>query len=127
MLLHAVIMALCSTTAAAGEEIIKSGAIAREMYLICHGEVEILDANGQRVATLGAGDFFGEIGLLASTTRTATVKATTHCDLFILEQEDFFRIMRDHPHLAESMIRTAKERYEVCLSPEQIMGIGSLS
>lgn len=127
MLLRAVIMALCSTTVAAGEAIIESGAIAREMYLISHGEVEVLDTNGQRVATLGAGDFFGEIGLLVSTTRTATVKATTHCDLFVLEQEDFFRIMRNHPHLAESMIRTAKERYKVALSAEQLMGLGGLS
>lgn len=123
MLLRAVIMALRSITACTGESIIEKGTIAREMYLISHGAVEVLDANGQRVAALGAGDFFGEIGLLVSSTRTATVRATTHCDLFVLEQDDFFRIMRNHPHLADSMIRTANERYAVTLSAEQLMGI----
>lgn len=125
MLLRAVIMALRSMTACTGDVIIQSGAVSREMYLISHGEVEVLDANGQRVATLCAGDFFGEIGLLVSTTRTATVKARTHCDLFVLEQEDFFRIMRGHPHLAEEMIRVANERYQLSLSAEQSWASGS--
>ena len=125
MLLRAVIMALGSTTAAAGDIIINHGALAKEMYLICQGEVEVVDASGNVVATLNAGGFFGEIGLLVSVPRTATVRARTLCDLFILEQADFFRIMRDHPHLADSMTSVAKERYDLVVSSEHLMGVGA--
>ena len=122
MLLRAVIMSLRSTSAEAGDILIQRGAIASEMYLICQGEAEVLNPANRVTATLRTGDFFGEIGLLASVPRTSTVRAGTRCDLFILEQKDFFRIMRDHPHLAESMTGVARDRYELALSFGQLMG-----
>ena len=69
-----------------------------------------------------ASDFFGEIGLLNSVPRTATVRAKSLCDLFILEQTDFFRILRDNPQLAESMANVAKERYQLPISAHELMG-----
>ena len=126
MLLRAVIMALRSTSAEVGETIIERGAIAKEMYLISQGEVEVIDASGHLMATLKAGDFFGEIGLLVSVPRTATVRATILCDLFILEQADFLRIMRTYPHLAESMCSAANERYELAILAEHLICEGKV-
>ena len=54
--------------------------------------------------------------------RTATVKAKSQCDLFVLEQSDFSRILRDHPQLAEAMTKVAKERYQLAVSTQQLMG-----
>ncbi len=121
LLLNSVIMALCPLTVAAGEVIIRKGDPGKEMYLVCHGEVEVIDSMDNVIETLGDGDFFGEIGLLISTPRTATVRAKMPSDLFVLGKTDFSRILRDHPQFAETMMRVAKERYLIAVSKEQLM------
>lgn len=121
LLLNSAIMALRPDTAAEGEIIIQEGDLAEEMYLICHGEVEVLDGNGQVIRTLADGDFFGEIGLLISSPRTATVRAKTSSDLFVLEKADFSRILHNHPQFVETMVTVAKERYHLAISREQLM------
>jgi glucose-6-phosphate 1-dehydrogenase len=121
MLLKSVIMALKSCSVTAGETIINAGDIAGEMYIICRGTVEVTDRSGGVLQQLNDGDCFGEIGLLMSSSRTATVKAITQCDLFVLKQSDFSRIMRDNPHFADGIIALAKERYDLVLSSAQLM------
>jgi len=121
LLLNAVILALRPGAAAEGEMIIQHGDIANEMYFICRGEVEVLDASGKAVHTLKDGDFFGEIGVLMATTRTASIRAKTLCDLFVLTKADFSRILQDHPQFAESMMKVAKERYDLAVSADQLM------
>ena len=90
----------------------QKGEPGTEMYLICRGEVEVLDGAGKVQATLRDGDFFGEMALLLSEPRTATVRAKTICDLFVLEQADFSRILRDHPQFAEAIKEIAQARYQ---------------
>ncbi|MGA8147320.1 MAG: glucose-6-phosphate dehydrogenase [Gallionellaceae bacterium] len=121
LLLNSAIMALRTDTAAEGEIIIQEGDLAEEMYLICHGEVEVLDDKGQVIRTLMDGDFFGEIGLLISAPRTATVRAKMPSDLFVLEKADFSRILHHHPQFIETMVNVAKERYHLEISREQLM------
>jgi glucose-6-phosphate 1-dehydrogenase len=122
LLLNSIIMALRPETAAAGEVIISKDDPGYEMFLICHGGVEVIDGNGQTVQTLKEGDFFGEISLLTSTPRIATVRATAQSDLFVLEKSDFTRILRDYPHFADTMMKTAEDRYNVSVSKEQLLG-----
>lgn len=124
LLLNSIILALRSHDVAQDEVIIRRGDIAGEMYLICRGEVEVLDVNGKVLKTLKDGDFFGEIGLLMPTPRTATVKAKTLCDLFVLDKSDFSRILQDYPQFAGEVMKTAKERYDVVVSAEQLMAKG---
>jgi glucose-6-phosphate 1-dehydrogenase len=121
LLLNSIILALDSQAVAQDEVIIKHGDIAGEMYLICRGEVEVLDASGKVMRTLKDGDFFGEIGLLMTTPRTATVRAKTLCDLFVLDKSDFSRILQDHPQFADQILKIARERYDVAVSAEQLM------
>ncbi|HXG58390.1 MAG TPA: glucose-6-phosphate dehydrogenase [Thermoanaerobaculia bacterium] len=118
ILLHSVIMALHASTVEAGETIIQIGDPAQEMYLISRGQVDVINKGGTTIRTLKDGDFFGEIGLLMTTQRTATVRARTQCDLFVLRKDDFLRILRDHPRFAEATIAAARERYNVDLHPE---------
>jgi glucose-6-phosphate 1-dehydrogenase len=122
LLLHAVILALHSTSAEAGETIIRIGEVASEMYLILRGQVDVLDKQGKAIRTLKDGDFFGEIGLLLTTPRTATVAARTQCDLFVLRKSDFRRILRDHRQFAETMTTVARERYDVAVSSADLIG-----
>ena len=121
LLLNAVILALRPATAAPGEIILQRGDITTEMYFICRGEVEVLDVAGNVVNQLKDGNFFGEVGLLLSTARTADVRAKTLCDLFVLSKRDFSRILLDHPQFAESMLRVAKERYNLALSVNELL------
>jgi CRP-like cAMP-binding protein len=81
------------------------------MYLISRGEIEVLDASGKVVATLGEGDFFGEISLLTSDPRRATIRAKSYCDLFMLDKNDFAHVLRDRPQFMKSIQDTAQARY----------------
>jgi glucose-6-phosphate 1-dehydrogenase len=111
LFLHQVSMSLRPRAVEAGSVIVKKGEPGSEMFLICRGEVEVLDGAGKVLATLREGDCFGEIAVLLSEPRTATVRAKTLCDLFVLEQADFLRILRDNPRFAQSITQIARERY----------------
>ena len=121
LLLHSVIMALHACSADAGETILKRGDLSREMYLIARGQVDVLDPEGRAIRTLSDGDCFGEVGLLLSSPRMATIKAKTQCDLFVLRKADFSRILRDHPQFAETMTAVAKERYDLAVSSAELV------
>jgi CRP/FNR family cyclic AMP-dependent transcriptional regulator len=79
------------TSVPAGKELVKEGDYAHEFMAIEEGEAEVL-RGGQRVATLGPGDFFGEIAVLEKTLRTATVVATTPMRLVTLTHWDLKRV-----------------------------------
>ena len=124
LLLNSAIMALHPVAVGPGVTIVKKGDMADEMYLICRGEVEVLDDAGNVISTLQDGEFFGEIGLLMSIPRTATVKTKTLCDLFVLHRNDFVRILSEHPPFADVIARVARERYEVILTLEDLLSPG---
>jgi CRP/FNR family transcriptional regulator, cyclic AMP receptor protein len=65
--------------------------------------------DGELVRTLGPGDVFGEIGLLATGTRTASVVATSPVRLLAMFLRDFRRIERRLPGLAKSLRETMAE------------------
>jgi CRP-like cAMP-binding protein len=96
------------------------GDTGREMYFINRGEVETLDENSNVIRTLSDGDFFGEIALLLSRPRTATVRARTDCDMFILEQTDFMHILKDFPEFAHSVLQVARDRYQITAPAEEL-------
>ena len=125
LLLSAVILALRSATVAPGETIIRHGEVGTEMYFICRGEVDVLNQSGGIIGQLQDGEFFGEVALLMATPRTADIRARTLCDLFILSQNDFKRILRDHPQFAERILQVAKERYDLAISEKEFMALGS--
>ena len=75
--------------AAAGYWLIRSGEIGGEMFIVDSGTVEIVSPTGAQVyRTLGSGDFFGEIALLTKARRTASCKAGTFCELWVLARKD---------------------------------------
>jgi glucose-6-phosphate 1-dehydrogenase len=121
LFLNQVILALRPRAVAANEVVIKKGDPGTEMYLVSRGELEVLDDAGGVKATVRAGDCFGEVALLLAEPRTATVRAKTPCDLFVLDKADFSRILRDHPQFAQAMKEIARERYKKSVAAEQLM------
>jgi glucose-6-phosphate 1-dehydrogenase len=104
-------MTLKPVVVSAGEFIIREGEVGHEMYFLCRGQVEILDRDGKQLRVLGDGDFFGEIALLLSKPRTASVRAVTPCDLFVLNKADFDKVLRDHPQFSKALQEVARARY----------------
>ena len=94
--------------AAAGEKVVEVGAPGDRMFFIVSGEVEVQVP--PRPVRLHPGDFFGEIALLTSAPRTATVLAATPCNLLVLRASDFRRLVAAHPLLREAIERVAAER-----------------
>jgi glucose-6-phosphate 1-dehydrogenase len=94
-----------------GNYIIREGEAKGDMYILCRGRAEVVHEPDDLVATLGEGDYFGELSLLLSRPRTASVRAATACELFVLDQADFRRVLEDHPRFAASLQEAARSRY----------------
>ena len=105
----AVASVLESRRAERGERLIRKGDHADSMYFIVSGEVEVDPETGGAKGRLGAGDFFGEIALIAERERTATITALSVCRLLLLHKDDFEGFMETHPDL-RAVVREAAER-----------------
>jgi len=93
-----------------GERLIRKGDQADSMYFIVSGEVEVDQETAAPKGRLAAGDFFGEIALIADRTRTATITALSACKLLVLHKDDFESFMQAHPDLRDAVRVAAKKR-----------------
>lgn len=93
----------------AGTVLCREGRLGREFFVIVDGEAEVTKA-GKRIATRGAGEFFGEIALLTTTKRTATVTAKTPLRCFILTRGDFRRVLDQNPGVERKVMQALGER-----------------
>jgi CRP-like cAMP-binding protein len=78
----------------AGSEVIRQGGLAHEVFVVADGEVTV-SRDGAPVATLSAGDHFGEIGVLAPAPRDATVTALTDVELYVFERRRFLGMLEE--------------------------------
>ena len=93
----------------AGTTLIREDGAAREFFVILSGTAEVTRA-GEHVATLGPGDFFGEVGLLGpGWQRSATVVATSPMELVVVAPNEFRNLM-DIPAIAEPVREAAAAR-----------------
>jgi CRP-like cAMP-binding protein len=93
----------------AGTELTTEGALAHEFFVIEDGAAEVR-RDGERIGELGPGDFFGEIGLLETDRRTASVVATTPLTVVVMFQREFRRMERDLPEVAERVRAAVRAR-----------------
>jgi CRP-like cAMP-binding protein len=94
-----------------GDYIFRKGEMGDQMFFISRGKVEIVSEDGATVfATLSDGSFFGEIALLFSSERTASVRATDYCDLYTLDKFTFDNVLARFPDIAEQVHNMAEER-----------------
>jgi CRP-like cAMP-binding protein len=94
----------------AGSELTRQGGYAQEFFVVVSGTADVF-RDGERVGALEAGDFFGEVGLLAAGwERTATVVATSPMRLLVLARQQFRELLFAAPTVAAPIRRAATQR-----------------
>lgn len=101
----------------AGEEVFSEGELLAErgeygdtMFVIHEGEVVVLGAEDEVVATRGAGEFIGEMALISSQPRSASLRAQTHVRVLEIHKPDFEAILRERPDTALALMRVLCNR-----------------
>ncbi|MBK7319692.1 Npt1/Npt2 family nucleotide transporter [Candidatus Villigracilis affinis] len=108
-----------------GETVIKEGETGESLYIIVDGKVEVVDDN-RVLNQLGARAVFGELSLLDSSPRSATVRALEETSLLRLDQTPFYEIMSDYVEVAMGTIhmltRNLRARTGDVLELSRILG-----
>lgn len=99
-------------TFAANEDVIRQGETGRSLYLVARGVLRVLlSRDGERIelATLMAGDYFGEMALLDDEPRSATVRTVTPCAVYELDRKSLDALMREHPAIRAALVAADEE------------------
>ncbi|MBV9412099.1 MAG: cyclic nucleotide-binding domain-containing protein [Acidimicrobiia bacterium] len=86
-----------------GDVLVREGQRGNELYVIVEGEAEV-SRDGVNVATLKAGDYFGELAVLRPGPRTATVTATTEMEVLIVTARELAILLSDVPLFARKLL-----------------------
>jgi CRP-like cAMP-binding protein len=93
----------------AGATVATQGDNAYEFFVIESGDAEVR-RDGEVIASVGPGEVVGEIGLLVTGTRTASIVATSEMTLIAMFSREFRALARTHPAIAERVRETMRER-----------------
>jgi CRP-like cAMP-binding protein len=86
-----------------GESVIREGDKGEELFIVLSGKVKVMRGDAQ-LATLSPGDHFGEMALVRSQPRSATVISDGTSELMIVRRQDFFEILRKEHQLAVKLL-----------------------
>ena len=92
-----------------GKTVVREGDVGREFMIILSGTASV-SRQGSKFATLGPGDFFGEMSLLGKGPRSATVTAETDLLLEALNRREFATMLHKNPEIAEKILADAHTR-----------------
>jgi len=92
-----------------GRVLVTQGRTGREFFLILGGEA-VVHRNQRKVATLGPGEYFGELSLIDRGARSATVTAVTDMRLLVLGQREFAGLVEDLPGMAAKLLKGLAQR-----------------
>jgi CRP-like cAMP-binding protein len=95
----------------AGTELIREGVPGREFIVIAEGSAEVR-RKGRRIATLGPGDFIGEVALISGGPRTATVQMTSDGLLLVLTEGRFWSLLEEAPEIGLRVLKSLGERLQ---------------
>ena len=92
-----------------GTVLCREGHIGHEFFVLVDGDAEVTKG-GKRIATRSGGDFVGEIALLSTIKRTATVTAMTPLRCFVLTQSAFRRVLTESPSVQLKVMKALADR-----------------
>lgn len=99
---------------AVGEVPVRQGDPGDSFYIIKSGRVDVIveKSAGESVvvATLGPGNFFGEMSLLTGAARTASIRVAEDAEFIVIDKESFRSVLAHNPSIAESLSHILSER-----------------
>jgi F420-non-reducing hydrogenase small subunit len=109
-----------------GDVIFRQGEPGSSMFIILEGNIEISqgsDGDKQILASMGPGDFFGEMAIITNQPRIAQATAVGHTVLLPIHQDTFLERIQAEPELAlyilEGLIMRLRKMLMVLTSPEE--------
>jgi NADH dehydrogenase len=98
-----------------GEYVFREGDRGNGLYMVVSGTAEVVSGTGAEqvlLATLGPGEFFGEMALLGGEVRNASVRCGEPLDLLFIPRSDFAALLDRLPKMRESIEQVAESRRE---------------
>jgi CRP-like cAMP-binding protein len=92
-----------------GTTLITEGKQGHEFFLLVDGEVDVR-MKGRKVKSLANGAFFGEMALVSSLPRNATVTALSPVRVLVVHEQAFRRLLRDSPGIQLKVMQTLADR-----------------
>ena len=99
-----------------GEVLVREAESGDSLFVVAEGKVLIsksgrtLGTGDIALASLGPGDFFGEMSLLTGEPRSATVRADGPCDVLVLSRHHVAPLLQERPALAEVLSLALEQR-----------------
>jgi CRP-like cAMP-binding protein len=92
-----------------GTTMVEEGKLGHEFFLLVEGDAEVR-RGGRKVKLLGSGSFFGEMALVSSLPRNATVKAATPVRVLVVHESGFRRLLQSSPGIQLKVLQTLADR-----------------
>jgi CRP/FNR family transcriptional regulator, cyclic AMP receptor protein len=92
-----------------GKVLIKEGDTGREFFVLIEGTAEVA-RGGKKVASIGPGDFFGEIALISKTPRNATITTTSPVRALVITDRAFRQLLDHSPQIQIGVLSALAER-----------------
>eukprot|EP01134_Creolimax_fragrantissima_P001297 CFRG1297T1 len=100
-----------------GDQIVRYGEVGVTMFFLYQGSVDVISGDRETNYTkLSDGAIFGEIALLFSVPRTASIIAAEKCICFVLHKDKLCDILKEYPEEAKCIREVAKQRYDLYTS-----------
>jgi len=112
------------TEHAAGDALAEEGTIGHRFRLILEGAAEV-ERRGARIASVGPGEFIGEVALLGGGTATATVRCTERTVCLTIWRDAFWQVLEAEPAIALRILEVVCRRLEQELRDNPTANLGS--
>ena len=97
-----------------GASVVRAGEVTDSLYILLSGRAKVTntDEEGREIilAWLGPSEFFGEMGLLDGSPRSANVVAAEACELMFLSKDAFQRCLQDNFQVAQKLMKILVQR-----------------
>ena len=97
-----------------GEIIFTKNTLGKTIFVVISGQIKIFAEffSGRRktFVYLDRGEFFGELALLGKPTRSASAQALSSSELLVIQQSDFYHILKNCPQVSQNLIMVLSQR-----------------
>ena len=101
----------------AGSVVFERGSPPDGLYIVVSGKLRVIDKNGEHVADMGPGEFFGELSLLLDTVHRHDVRVEEDAELMVLPKQCLDDLSTQHPELGRAIRQRAEERISIDNQP----------